>query len=180
MTWAQKVLILWLLATGFATIIAIGSRLRASNDSQTTPKLRRLVPLSTVVVLAGLVIVGIVSNLLPTHLVQVAPLVIVLLIYFFSPRSGVIAALAVLSFWFVAMGAIWLFLLGIAHLLSGKFPPIEIALTLVIGVGALVGVIGCFMAKSEGIVRALITIIPLAGLQAFAVWLSYQPIIRGR
>jgi hypothetical protein len=37
------------------------------------------------------------------------------------------------------MGLIWLFLLGWAHVVSGTFSPIEVAMTLVVGLSSILG-----------------------------------------
>src|ERR1043166_10041794 len=49
------------------------------------------------------------------------------------------AALPCMIFWLTIMIVIWLFLLGSAHFVSGHFPPIEIAMTLVVGAAAMAG-----------------------------------------
>jgi len=181
MTLEVKSLILWLLAICAALLLALSSRLRMAPGSQTTSSLSRLVPTSIAVVSGALVLVGLVSKTLPTHLVQISPLLLVLVIYLFIPRLGAIAATSVLSFWLVTMGAIWLFLLGISHFLSGRFSPTEILLTVVIGMASLVGLIAAYRRREGGtIITAILTIILSSGLQSFALWLSYQPIVRRR
>jgi hypothetical protein len=57
-------------------------------------------------------------------------------------------ALPFFLFWFLLMAVIWLYLLGIAHLISGHFSPIEIAMTIVVGVASLTG-IGFFVASKS-------------------------------
>ena len=55
------------------------------------------------------------------------------------PAWGVSAAATLLAFWFLVMGAIWLFLLGVARIFTGTFTTAEIALTVLIGIGASFG-----------------------------------------
>jgi len=43
-------------------------------------------------------------------------------------------------FWLVLMSLIWLYLLGIARVISGHFSPIEIAMTILVGAAAIVGI----------------------------------------
>src|SRR5205823_6577807 len=50
-------------------------------------------------------------------------------------------ALPLLIFWLAIMIAIWLFLLGWAHIVSGHFYPTEIAMTIVVGAACVVGLI---------------------------------------
>jgi len=44
-------------------------------------------------------------------------------------------------FWLVLMSLIWLYLLGIARVISGHFSPIEVAMTIIVGVASTVGIV---------------------------------------
>jgi hypothetical protein len=128
----------------------------------------------------ALIVVGVVSGTLRTHLVQIAPLLLLLALL---PRAWAltpVAAAAVLSWWLVTMAGIWLFLLGLSRFLTGRFSPTEIFLTLVIGVACLVGLSASGRAGSVPLIKRLPTMMLAAGLQSLALWLSYQPIVIGR
>jgi len=56
-------------------------------------------------------------------------------------RIGVPAAAPLFAFWLLLMIAIWLFLTGIARIVSGTFTVAEIALTIAIAVAAGAGLI---------------------------------------
>jgi hypothetical protein len=43
-------------------------------------------------------------------------------------------------FWLVLMIVIWLYLLGIAHVISGHFSPVEIAMTIIVGAASAAGI----------------------------------------
>jgi hypothetical protein len=49
----------------------------------------------------------------------------------------------VLVFWLGIMALIWLFLLGWAHIVSGQFSPVEIAMNLIVGLASAVGFVLC-------------------------------------
>jgi hypothetical protein len=77
------------------------------------------------------------------------------------------------------MAGIWLFLLGLSRFLTGRFSPVEIALILVIGVACLVGLAATRRVGHTPLRRSFPTMVIAAGLQSFALWLSYQPVIIG-
>ena len=83
------------------------------------------------------------------------------------------AAMPCLIFWLAIMICIWLFLLGWARLVTGHFLPTEIAMTLVIGAAALVGLGACLRWRTA--VRPLValgTFMLFAALQFLAFRLS--------
>jgi hypothetical protein len=133
-----------------------------------------------VIVAAALIAVGLVSGTLPTHLVQISPLVLVLVLLGLAPRLGSVVAAAVLSFWLVTMVGIWLYLLGLSRFLTGTFSPTEIALTVVIGGASLVGLTASSRVGDLSLIARVPAIVLGVGIQALALWISYQPIITGR
>src|SRR5258708_30912188 len=50
------------------------------------------------------------------------------------------AALPCLIFWLVIMVFIWMFLLGWARILTGHYSPVEVAMTIVVGVACICGI----------------------------------------
>jgi len=76
------------------------------------------------------------------------------------------AAMPCLIFWLAIMICIWLFLLGWARLVTGHFLPTEIAMTLVIGAAALVGLGACLRWRTA--VR------PLVALGTFTLFAALQ------
>jgi hypothetical protein len=47
------------------------------------------------------------------------------------------------------MALIWLYLLGLSNLISGHFAPVEIAMTIIVGAAAIVGIAGFIRFKSS-------------------------------
>lgn len=139
-----------------------------------------MLAVALVTVALALIVVGVVSGTLRTHLVQIAPLVLLLALLPEKRAVILVAAAAVLSWWLVTMAGIWLFLLGLSRFLTGRFSPREVVLTLVIGGACLVGLSATGRAGTTPLTMRLSTIVLAAGLQSLALWLSYQPIVTGR
>ena len=91
-------------------------------------------------VLVALYVVGAVSHGSLRHEVQTLPLWFPIVLGFRQRDLAKWSALPCLMFWLAIMVFIWLFLLGWARLVSGHFSPIEIAMTLVIGIACLAGI----------------------------------------
>src|SRR5262249_11750527 len=179
-TLEAKATILWGLAVGLACVFHVWPR----SNTSTSAKAPRWVPISMAIsigiVALALSVVGVVSSTLRIHLVQISPLVLLIALLPRARGLGSAAAAAVLSWWLVTMSGIWLFLLGLSRFLTGRFSPIEILLTLVIGVACLAGLIASRRAGSIPLTVRVPIVIISAGLQSLALWLSYQPIITGR
>ena len=132
---------------------------------------------STSLWLLGLVIalmlVGLVSHTPVRHVIQISPCLLSLFLLWRGFKWAPISALPLFAFWFVLMTLIWLFLLGITKVLTGHFTPVEIALTIVIGVcclGGFAAALGDF--KSRARVTPLLVFVAFLGLQAGALWIS--------
>jgi hypothetical protein len=100
------------------------------------------------------------------------------------PRSsdwGVSAAAPLFAFWLLVMGAIWLFLLGVARIVTGTFTTVEVGLTIIIGVASVLGLAAAYRRGSTiPLVPRLGTIAVFAALQFAAMWLSVQPFVARR
>jgi hypothetical protein len=132
---------------------------------------------SCLVIIGALLLVGVVSRGILRHVVQTAPLWIAVALG--ARRSTLTrwAALAPLVFWFVLMLVLWMHLLGLVGWITGTFSPIEIALTVVVGAAALVGIrqaslIPASDARSLG---ALATMAAVAAFQVLAFRWSFLP-----
>lgn len=78
------------------------------------------------------------------------------------------------TFWLFVMGGIWLFLLGIAPVFTGRFPPVEIVLTIVIGLASAVGLVAVYregtalaVASRVGAILAFAILQPIAMIFSF-------------
>ena len=89
-------------------------------------------------ILIALYVVGAVS--IPPgslrHEVQTLPLWIPIVLGYRASPYAKWAALPCLLFWLAIMIAIWLFLLGWARIVTGRFFPTEVAMTIVVGIAA--------------------------------------------
>jgi hypothetical protein len=134
-----------------------------------------------VAIFVALQVVGLVSHETIRHIVQTAPLWIAIVLA--TRHSGLAkwAALPCFVFWLMVMIAIWLFLLGWARIVSGTFSPIEIAMTIVVGLASLVGIVGGLRLKSVTSAWAAIGLMMLiTALQLGAFRLSLVPQIAHR
>jgi len=134
-----------------------------------------------VAIVVALMLVGVVSQTVLRHAIQVVPGVIVLGLALARHRCARFAAIAVFLFWLFIMALIWLYLLGIARVISGQFTRAEVALTLVIGLGSAVGLVAASRVRdSSHWPGRLATFSLAAALQIGAMCLSLQPVIATR
>jgi len=140
------------------------------------PQGARTVAVCLALVVLGLLAVGVVSQTLFRHAVQVIPVVVALLGVSRQTAWGRPAALGAFALWFLLMVLIWLFLLGIARIVSGHFTPTEIALTIVIALAGAIGFGAALRlprATGRGVSLAIALLFVL--LSYGAVWFTYLP-----
>lgn len=141
----------------------------------------RIVVVCCVVIVIALLVVGAVSHGVLRHTVQTSPLWIA--IFLATRHSGFTkwTALPCFVFWLLVMIAIWLFLLGWAHIVSGTFSPTEIAMTLIVGLASVVGIgIAGRLSTQVRAWSAILAFLFVAALQLLAVRLSLLPAIAHR
>ena len=132
-------------------------------------------------VVVSLLIVGVVSGTMLSHVVQVAPVVAAIVAQVLRPQWSRPASIPLFVFWLFIMSLIWLFLLGVARIVTGHFTPIEIALTLVIGIACLAGLGSAVRSESRLPVWTGLALGAFFGaLQIGAMWLSLQPAFANR
>ena len=135
----------------------------------------RTLGICALILILSLYVVGIVSHGIIRHFVQTAPVWPVVWLGFRRSPWTKWAALSPLVLWLSLMINIWLMLLGLPHLLSGTFRPIEIAMTITIGVAAAVGIATALRVRTVvPWVSAVGALLLLACLQLFALWVSFQ------
>lgn len=145
-----------------------------SRRRKVTPRMGMLLGFSGVIF--GLLAVGLVSHTPLRHLIQVLPAVLALIAAARQTPWARFAALPVFAFWLLIMVGIWLFLLGLARIITGHYSPAEILLTVLIGISSLVGTgANLRTAVPAGWRRALAAGVGFALLQVGAMWLSLQP-----
>jgi hypothetical protein len=132
-------------------------------------------------IIVALLVVGTVSHGVIRHIVQTSPLWIAIMLG--GRHSGWTkwAALPCFVFWLSLMTAIWLFLLGWARIVSGTFSPTEIAMTIIVGLASIVGIVRAIGVRS-GVDKwsATTIILVVAVSQVAAVRLSLIPEIAHR
>lgn len=170
----------FLILTGLACVIALMALARRTRRAAPSGHEADVpVAVCLAVVTTALVAVGIVSNTVVRHLFQIAPLLLALALVIRGARAGVAAAAPLFAFWLLAMGAVWLLLLGIARIVSGRFTPTEIALTLIIGGASLAGLVTTSRKGTAAPAETRTVAVLLFGaLQYAALWLSTQPFVR--
>jgi len=135
----------------------------------------RTLGICALILIVSLYVVGIVSHGIIRHTVQTAP--VWLAVWFAFRRSSWTkwAVLSPLVLWLLLMINIWLLLLGLPHLLSGTFTPIEIAMTITVGVAAVVGITTALRVRTAvPWTSAVGTLLLMACVQVFALWISFQ------
>src|SRR3954466_5563526 len=139
MTFQQKLMIITAVAAILAVAVLSRKPVSTSSPVRVTSESRGLVAAWLAIIAAALIVVGIVSQTLLRHFVQIAPLVVALSLL---PRRSawfISAAAPLFAFWLLIMTAIWLFLLGVARIVTGTFTPAEVTLTVIIGVASFLG-----------------------------------------
>ena len=136
----------------------------------------RITAASLLGVIFGLLAVGVVSGTPVRHVIQILPTTLALALLFRRVPWSYYAALPVFAFWLLIMVAIWLFLLGLARIITGQFSPAEVTLTLVVGASCLCGLSQMF--RTEPLVSRVTQVawaIAFAALQIAVLWVSLHP-----
>lgn len=126
-------------------------------------------------VIVGLLLVGAVSHLPIRHVIQVTPAAIAAVFVARAGRAARYAALPIFLLWLLIMVAIWLFLLGLARVVTGHFTTAEIVLTVVIGLSSLWGIVVVLRRPRARPLPAIVFFILFAALQWSGLWLSMRP-----
>ncbi len=136
---------------------------------------------SLAVVVVSLLLVGVVSQTPIRHAIQVAPVVVLLTLNSAGRTWAPFGAMALFAFWLLIMALIWLYLLGMAHVITGHFSRAEVALTTIIGAASIAGFVAALRVRERPrwIVR-LATFVVTGGAQVGAMWLSLQPMFAAR
>ena len=136
---------------------------------------------SCLAVILSLYTVGLVTGLILRHLVQTAPLWIGVALGMQRSEQAKWIAMPFFAFWLCMMSLIWLFLLGWAHVLSGHFSPIEIAMTLSVGVASIVGFASGLRTRTNtgAVTAAAVSLVSFA-VQVGAFFASFTPAIAHR
>jgi hypothetical protein len=99
--------------------------------------------------IVALLVVGSVSSGVLRHLVQTSPSWAA--VYLGLRRRPLVkwTALPGFIFWLFIVVMIWLYLLGLSSPVRGHFSPIEIAMTIVVGIASAFGILRSFQVRSD-------------------------------
>lgn len=153
----------------------------ALREADTLEKSFGILTVCCVAIIAALLVVGAVSHGVIRHIVQTSPLWIAIVLGVRRSGWSKWAALPCFVFWLLLMTVIWLFLLGWARIVSGTFSRIEIAMTLIVGMASITGIIRAVTMKTG--VRAwsaTAIVLLIAVLQITALRVSLLPSIAHR
>jgi len=119
----------------------------------------RTIGICCAAIIGALYVVGLVSGTELRHVVQTAPIWIGVVLGFRASPLARWVALPFFLFWLTVVVMIWLFLLGLARVVSGTFTPPEVAMTVIMGAASLAGIVAA--------VRGRVRVPVLAALGAF-------------
>lgn len=135
---------------------------------------------SVAIILALVCGVGIPDKLVLRHIVQTLPLwPAIILGLRRSPSTGWLS-LPVFLFWFGLMVLIWLYLLGVSHVINGHFSPLEIAMTIIVGISSLIGIGMFWRLRSLSALKAVCLFVGFAAFQFACLRVSFLPSIAHR
>jgi hypothetical protein len=141
----------------------------------------RPLALCCLTMIIALWIVGVASGEVLRHLIQTLPIWIGVILGFRNSQWTKFAALPFFIFWLGIMTLIWLFLLGWSRIVRGHYSPTEIAMTIIIGAAAFLGIILCARMKTQiRFVKAAAVFLLTALAQYVAMYVSLLPQFRSR
>jgi cation transport ATPase len=149
--------------------------------NQNTNAYAHRIAICCLTIIIALWIVGLASGEILHHLIQTLPIWIGVILGFRNSQWTKSAALPFFIFWFAIMTLIWFFLLGWSRIVRGHYSPTEIAMTIVIGVAAFVGMIFCARMKTQiKFIQAVAVFVLTALAQYVAMYVSLLPQFRSR
>jgi hypothetical protein len=121
------------------------------------------------------------DGLVLRHVVQTLPFWFAIALGFRHSRATGWIALPLFLCWLGLMCLIWLYLLRVSHVINGHFSPLEIAMTIVVGVASLIGIAMFWRFKSAlSAATALIIFVVFAAFQLACLHVSFLPSIAHR
>ena len=129
----------------------------------------------------GLLLVGVVSGTILRHVVQCIPAGAAAFLLRSRPVWGRPATIPIFAFWLFVMTLIWLYVLGVARVISGRFTPVEVLLTIVMGLACLAGLGTAPPAlERRSWLTSAAAILLFLGLQFGFMRLSFLPFLANR
>jgi hypothetical protein len=126
--------------------------------------------------LVALMVVGVVAKEMVRHLIQSAPFWVGGWLALRRSRFTKWVVLGPFLLWVLIPVLIWLFLFGVARILTGTYSPIEIAMTVVMALAGVVGIGAALASRSGASWWSSILAVVLGAAMAWGVlMLSFQP-----
>jgi cation transport ATPase len=139
------------------------------------------IALCCLTMIIALWIVGVASGEILRHLIQTLPIWIGVIQGFRNSQWTKSAALPFFIFWLAIMTLIWLFLLRWSRIARGHYSPTEIAMTIVIGAAAFLGIVFCARMKTQiKFIQSAAIFVFTALAQYVAMYVSLLPQFRSR
>jgi hypothetical protein len=139
-------------------------------------KASRVLAFCALILIAALYVVGVVSHGVLRHIVQTVPVWPIVILGFRDSPWSKWTALPCFFCWLLLMSLIWLFLLGWAKVISGTFSPIEIAMTVVVGVSSILGIVTALcMQNRTGTAGAAVVCLLIFAVQVLSLKVSFLP-----
>ena len=153
------------------------SRPRSATDSRQAS----IIAACCVAVILALVCgVGIPDKLVLRHVVQTLPLWPAFILGVRRSRSTGWVSLPLFLFWLGLMALIWSYLLGVSHIINGHFSPLEIAMTVIVGLSSLIGIGMFWSLRSLSAIKAIGFFVAFAAFQFACLRISLLPSIAHR
>ena len=128
-----------------------------------------------IIILALSVGVGLVSHTILHHIVQTLPLWVV--VFLGRRPAAKWFGVPCFVFWLVIMVLIWLFLLHLPSPLHGHFSPMEITMTIVVGVASVIALASAALLRGVRPGSAAVAFLLGAAAQYACFWISKIPAI---
>jgi hypothetical protein len=131
--------------------------------------------------MAALLAVGLESHGIIRHTVQTSPYWIAIVLGFRGSRWSKWAGLPCFALWLALMVNIWMTLLGLPHLLGGRFTPFEIVMTVIVAVAAVTGIFAAVRIRTQvNAWSATAVMVLVLALELAVIRISFLPSIANR
>jgi hypothetical protein len=135
---------------------------------------KHVIGISASATTAALIVVGFVSGEIARHVLQTLLFWPAIALGFRNSDHARWTAAPVLLFWFLVMALIWAYLLHWSTIASGTYSPAEIAMTVVVGIAAPIGLAACFATPLRPR-RLWLLSLPLFLVQFLVMTVSLKP-----
>jgi hypothetical protein len=149
--------------------------------NQNTSASSRKIAICCLAMIFALWIVGVASGEIVRHLIQTLPIWLGVILGFRNSGWVKSAVLPFFIFWLGIMALIWLYLLGVSRIITGHYSSTEIAMTIVVGLAALLGITVCVQMKTRIKPIQAVAVFVLTSLAQYAaMYVSLMPRFRSR